>query len=132
MFPGCRSSDFFCLVHFAVALSTASRISLATLRGRLVMGLLCIVSEDDRTLASVGELNARRGQMKRTDHGLVSVGAHLGQRAFKSLPRRSERVERVGDRRAKVGPGHEDARHRAALRQAGLMQPETELDDIRN
>src|ERR1700733_2232911 len=84
--PGCRSSDFFCRVHLLVAVSTISRMSLAMPRGRLVIGLFRVVSEDDRTLASVGELDARRGQMQRTDHGLVSVGAHLGQRVLKSLP----------------------------------------------
>ncbi len=62
-------------------------MSLAILRGRgLVIGLLRIVGENDRTLASVGELDARRGQMKRADHRLVGVGAHLGQGALQSFP----------------------------------------------
>src|SRR5215831_17950189 len=34
--PGCRSSDFFCRVHLLVAVSTASRMSLAMLRGRVM------------------------------------------------------------------------------------------------
>src|SRR5271165_3920743 len=85
--PGWRSSDFFCRVHLLVAVSTASRMSLAMLRGRgLVIGLLSVVSEDDRTLAAVGELDARRGQVQRADHRLIGVGAHLRQRALEPLP----------------------------------------------
>src|SRR5271165_5089644 len=92
--PGWRSSDFFCRVHFAVAVSTASRMSLAMLRGReLVIGLLRVVGEDDRTLATVGELEARRGQMQRADHRLVGVGAHLRQRRLQPFAGRSEVAE---------------------------------------
>jgi hypothetical protein len=143
IFPGCRSSDFFCRVHLLVAVSTASRISLAMLRGRgLVIWLLRVVGEDDRTLASVGELDARRGQVKRADDRLAGVGAHLGKRALQSFRRRSEGAERIGDRGAPVGPGHELAGYAveleeafdgdvlAAFLQAGLMQPEGELDDV--
>src|SRR6516162_5629156 len=60
MLPGCRSSDFFCRVHLLVALSTASRISLAILRGRSVIGLLRVVGNDDRALAAVCVLNVGR------------------------------------------------------------------------
>ena len=65
---------------FMVAMSTQSRMSLAMLRGRgLVIGLLRVVGEDDRTLAAIGELEARGGQVKRADDRLIAVGAHLRQ-----------------------------------------------------
>src|ERR1700683_1799636 len=87
MLPGCRSSDFFCRVHLLVAVSTASRMSLAMLRGRgLVIGLLRVVGEDDRAFAPVRKLDGRRGQMQRADHWRVGVGAHVRQRGIEPLP----------------------------------------------
>ena len=68
--PGWRSSDFFCRVHLLVAVSTASSMSLAILRGRSVIGLLRVVGEDDRAFAAVGVLDVRRRQMQRADHRL--------------------------------------------------------------
>src|SRR6516164_7028835 len=67
MLPGCRSSDFFCRVHLLVALCTASRMSLAMLRGRSVIRLLRVVGKDDRAFAAVGVLEVRRGQMQGAD-----------------------------------------------------------------
>src|SRR6266852_7895547 len=78
--PGCRSSDFFCRVHLRVAVSTASSMSLAMLRGRLVIGLARVVGEDDRAFAAVRVLDVGRCQMQGADHGLTGVGAHLRQR----------------------------------------------------
>src|SRR5713226_2929318 len=85
--PGCRSSDFFCRVHFLVAVSTASSMSLAMLRGRgcLVIWLLRVVGEDDRGLAAVGVLDARAREMQRADHRLTGVGPYLRQRALQPL-----------------------------------------------
>jgi hypothetical protein len=54
---GCRSSDFFCRVHLLVAVSKASTMSSAMLRGRLVIGLFRVVGEDDRALAAIGVLD---------------------------------------------------------------------------
>src|SRR5262249_7457798 len=85
--PGCRSSDFFCRVHLLVALSTASRMSSAMLRGRvLVIGLDRILGEDDRAFAAVGVLDVGRCQMQRTVHRLVGTGPHLGQGVLQSSP----------------------------------------------
>jgi hypothetical protein len=104
------------------------------LRGRgLVIGLLRIVGEDDRTLAAVGELEALRGQVKRTDNRLIAVGAHLRQLVLHSFARRSEAAEGVLDRGAPIGAGDENAGNAVAvLRQTGLVQPEDELDDVGN
>src|SRR5262249_60028278 len=80
-------------------------MSLAMLRGRsLVIGLLRIVGEDDRTLASVRILDVGRRQMQRADHWLVGVGAHLGQGGFPSLPGRSEGTVRGADANPPVPP----------------------------
>src|SRR6266849_1285571 len=81
--PGCRSSDFFCRVHLLVAVSTASRMSLAMLRGRgLVIGLACIVGEDDRALAAVGILDVGRRQVQGADHRRTGIGSYLCQGAL--------------------------------------------------
>src|SRR4029453_11446116 len=122
--PGCRSSDFFCRVHLLVAVSTASTMSLAMLRGRdgfLVIGLLRIVGQDDRTLAAVGILDIRRRQVQGTDHRRVGIGPHLRQRVLQPYPGRSEGAERVVDPDAPVGTGDELAGDAGALFQAGLM-----------
>src|SRR6266446_3919096 len=116
--PGCRSSDFFCLVHLLVADSMASMMSLATLRGRLVIWLLPVVGEDDRGLAAVGELDACVRQVQCADDRLAGVGAHLRQGAFQSFAGSPERAERVADRGAPVGAGHDLAGDRAACRQS--------------
>src|SRR3954469_17513560 len=81
--PGCRSSDFFCRVHLLVAVSTASRMSLAMLRGRSVIGLLRVVGQDDRGLAAVRVLDVRRREMQRADDRRGGIGPYLGQRALK-------------------------------------------------
>src|SRR5258708_34223738 len=130
--PGCRFSDFFCLVNLPVADSMESMMSLATLRGRLVIRLLPVVGEDDRGFAPVGELDAGVRQVQGADDGLASVGADLRQGAFEPLAGSPERAERIGDRGAPVGAGHDLAGNRAACRQSGLMQPEGELDDVRD
>src|SRR6266566_3701193 len=116
--PGCRSSDFFCLVHLRVADSVASMMSLATLRGRLVIRLLRVVGEDDRGLAAVGELDAGVRQMQDINDWLAVVGADLRQGAFESLASLPERAERIGDRGAPIGAGHDVAGDRAAFRQS--------------
>src|SRR5690242_9292284 len=96
--PALRSSDFFCRVHLAVAVSTQSRMSLAMLRGRSVIGLLGVIVEDDRGLAAVGELDARRSQMQSTDHWLIGIRSDLVQRRLQPFTlRASEAAERVGD-----------------------------------
>src|SRR5689334_21173005 len=87
---GWRSSDFFCFVHLAVAVSMQSIKSLAMLRGRLVIGLRRVVVEDDRAFAPVGELDIRRGEVRRADHRLTGADADLVQGALKPLPRGSE------------------------------------------
>src|SRR5262245_24247096 len=95
--PGRRSSDFFCRVHLRVAVSTASRMSLAILRGRSVIGLDRIVGEDDRAFAPVGILDVGRRQMQGTDHRLAGVGPHLRQSVLQSLAGRSEATEWILD-----------------------------------
>src|SRR3954471_18826163 len=81
--PGCFSSDFFCRVHLLVAVSTASRMSLAMFRGReLVIGLLRVVGQDDRALAAVRVLDVRRRQMQRADDRRAGIGPDLGQCAL--------------------------------------------------
>src|SRR6516162_207308 len=118
MLPGCRSSDFFWRVHLLVADSTASSMSLAMLRGRagfsfLVIGLLGIVGENDRTLAAVCVLDVRRCQVQRADDRRAGVGPHLGQRAFEALARCAEGAEWIADRGAPVRAGDELAGHAA-------------------
>src|SRR4030095_4361510 len=131
--PGCRSSDFFCRVHLLVALSTASRMSSAMLRGRvLVIGLDRILGEDDRAFAAVGVLDVGRCQMQRADHRLVGTGPHLGQGGPKPLPSRSEGTERIVYPDAPVRAGDERSGLSGTLRQAGLMQAEGKLDDVGN
>src|SRR4029077_8654257 len=123
--PGCRSSDFFCRVHLRVAVSTASTMSAAMLRGRaglLVIGLFRVVGEDDRAFAAICILDIGRGQMQGADHGRVGVGPHLGQRGVPSFPGPSEGAEWIGDPDAPVRAGDELAGYGSALRQAGLMQ----------
>src|SRR6266436_2267383 len=105
--PGCRSSDFFCLVHLLVADSIASMMSLATLRDRLVIRLLPVVGEDDRGFAAVRELDAGVRQVQGADDRLAGAGADLCERAFEPLTRSSEGAERVGNRGAPVGAGHD-------------------------
>src|SRR5258707_13361714 len=122
--PGWRSSDFLCFVHLLVALSMTSIMSLATLRGRLVIWLLPVVGEDDRGFAAVRELDAGVRQVQGANDRLAGIGAHLRQGAFESLAGSPERAERIGDRGAPVGAGHDLAGNRAACRQSGLMQPE--------
>src|SRR5262249_38053345 len=98
-------------------------MSLAMLRGRsLIIGLFCIVGEDDRTLASVRILDVGRRQMQRADHWLVGVGAHLGQGGFQSLPGRSEGTERVADANAPVRADDDLTRPGRGLVQRRLMQ----------
>src|SRR5229473_2324028 len=80
--PGCRSSDFFCRVHLRVAVSTASSMSLAMLRGRLVIGLARVVGEDDRAFAAVRVLDVGRRQVQGADHRRTGVGSHLCQSAL--------------------------------------------------
>src|SRR5258707_5381359 len=109
--PGCRSSDFFCRVHLLVAVSTASRMSLARLRGRLVIGLLRVVGEDDRTLPAIRILDVRRCEMQRTDHRLAGVGSHFGQGVLQSFSSRSEGAEWIVDRGAPVRAGDKFAGH---------------------
>src|SRR6266849_7146883 len=124
--PGCRSSDFFCRVHFLVAVSTASSMSLAMLRGRgcLVIGLARVVGEDDRRLTAVGVLDVRAREMQGTDHWLFCVGPHLRQSAFQTLPGRSEPAEWIADRDAPVRAGDELAGDGSALLEPGLVQAE--------
>src|SRR5262245_49854678 len=75
--PGCRSSDFFCRDHLLVADSTASRMSVAMLRGRgSDIGLLRIVGDNDRGLAAIGILDVGGCQVQRADHRLAGVGPH--------------------------------------------------------
>src|SRR5215468_9087925 len=96
--PGCRSSDFFCRVHFLVALSIASSMSLAMLRGRsLDIGLPRVVGEDDRAFAAICVLDVGRGQMQRADHRLFGVGPHLSQGAVQPFAGRSKGAERIVD-----------------------------------
>src|SRR5260370_38745060 len=112
---GCRSSDFCCMVQLPVAVSTASMMSLAMLRGRLVLRLLRVVGEADRTLAAICILDIGRGQMQRADHGLTGVGPHLGQSAFQPFSRRSEGAERIRDPDAPVRAGNDLAGYGSAL-----------------
>src|SRR6516225_8653930 len=103
MLPGCRSSDFFCRVHLLVAVATTSRMSLAMLRGRAgfsfsVIGLIRVISEDDRTLAAVRILDVGRCEMQGADHRRRSIGSHFCQRALQPFSRRSEGAERIADR----------------------------------
>src|SRR5262245_28322699 len=129
--PGCRSSDFFCRVHLLVAVSTASMMSFAMLRGRgLVIGLLRVVGQDDRALAAVRILDVRGREMQRADHRRASIGPYLGQGALQPFAGGAEGAERIADSDAPVRAGDELTRNAAALRQAGLMQPEGELDDV--
>src|SRR5713226_9012572 len=130
--PGCRSSDFFCRVHFLVAVSTASSMSLAMLRGRgrLVIGLARVVGEDDRRLAAVGVLDVRAREMQGAYDGLGGVGPHLRERGLDALAGRSEPAEWIADRDAPVRAGDELAGHGGALRQPGLVQAERELDHV--
>src|SRR5260370_40204321 len=93
--PGWRSSDFRCLVHLPVADSMASMMSLATLRGRLVIRLLPVVGEDDRGLAAVGELDAGVRQVQGADDGLAGIGADLRQGAFEPLAGSPEGAKRI-------------------------------------
>src|SRR6516162_1235518 len=131
MLPGCRSSDFFCRVHLLVAVSTASRMSLAMLRGRLVIGLLRIISEDDRAFAAIRVLDISGRQMQRADHRLAGIGSHLGQGVLQALPRGSEGAEWIVDPDAPIGACDEFAGHPGSIfRQSGLMQPESKLDDV--
>src|SRR5262249_43988095 len=137
MLPGCRSSDFFWRVHLLVALWTTSSMSLAMLRGRAgfslsVIGLLRIIGENDRALAAIRVLDVRRCQVQRTDHRCASIGPHLGQSAFQALSRRTEGAERIAYPGAPVRAGDKFATHTGTvLRQPGLMQPESKLDDVR-
>src|SRR5258708_6497891 len=128
--PGCRSSDFLCLVHLLVADSMASIMSLATLRGRLVIRLLPVIGKNDRGFAAVGELDAGVRQMQGADDRLAGVGAHLRQGAFEPLASAPEGTERVADRGAPVGAGHDLAGDRAACLQSGLVQAESKLNDV--
>src|SRR5215472_4609145 len=108
-------------------------MSFGMLPWRLVIRLLRVVGEDDRALAPVGELNARRSQVKRADHRLAGVGAHLGQDGLQSLACGSETAERVFDGRAPVRTGDDLADYAARRREPGepgLVQPESEFDDI--
>src|SRR5450631_1825648 len=139
MLPGCRSSDFFCRVHLPVAVSTASTMSLAMLRGLLVdfcfsvIGLLSVVGENDRAFSTVRVLDIGGCQMQRADHRLTGIGSDLGQRVFQPLAGRSEGAERVVDPGAPVGTGNELAREGGTIfRQSRLMQPESKLDDVGN
>src|SRR5262245_52781169 len=111
MLPGCRSSDFFWRVHLLVAVSTASRMSLAILRGRSVIGLLRIVGEDDRAFAAIRVLDISGRQMQRADHRLAGSGPDLVQGALETFPGRSEGAERIVDPDAPVGTGDEFAGH---------------------
>src|SRR5262245_24847082 len=115
--PGCRSSDFFWRVHLLVAVSTASRMSLAMLRGRgLVIGLLRVVGQDDRALAAVRILDVCRSQMQRADDRRGSAGPYLGQRALQPFAGRAEGAEWVVDPDAPVRAGDKLARNAPALR----------------
>src|SRR6266511_5031510 len=116
--PGCRSSDFFCRVHGRVAVSTASLMSSAMVRGRdsfSFIGLIRVVGEDDRAFAAVGILDVGRGQMQGADHWLASIGPHLRQSVLQSFPGRSESAEGIVDPDAPVGPGDELAGYGFAL-----------------
>ena len=62
--------------------------------------------------------------------GEAGIGPHLGQRALQPFASGSEGAERIADPDAPVGAGDELARNAGALRQAGLMQPESKLDDV--
>src|SRR5262245_15955719 len=122
MLPGCRSSDFFWRVHLLVAVSTASRMSLAMLRGRLVIGLVRIISEDDRAFASVRILDVGRCQLQGVDHRRRSVGSPFGQRALQPCSGRSEAAEGIVDPDAPIRAGDEPAGYSATvLRQRRLM-----------
>ena len=62
------------------------------LRGRagfsfLVIGLLSIVGENDRTLAAIRVLDVRARQMQGADHRLTGVGPYLFQRRLQPFPR---------------------------------------------
>src|SRR6266566_5879512 len=107
--PGCRSSDFFCRVHLLVAVSTASMMSLAMLRGRgcLVIGLLRVVGEDDRTLTAVRVLDVGRRQMEGADHRLTGIGSHFRQSAVHPFRGGSEGAEWVVDADAPIGASDE-------------------------
>src|SRR6516162_4830716 len=136
--PGWRSSDFFCRVHFLVPVSTASMMSSAMVRGRggflVVIGLLR-VAQYDRTLTAIGVLDAGCRQMQSADHGLVGIGAHLGERVLDAFPGCSELAERIADPDAPIRAGDELAvgsDFGSVLRQARLVQAERKLDDVGN
>src|SRR5258708_18871068 len=129
--PGWRSSDFLCFVHLLVALSMTSIMSLATLRGRLVIWLLPVVGEDDRGFAAVGELDAGVRQVQGADDRLAGVGAHLRQGTFEPLAGGAARAEWVADRGAPAGARHDLSGDRAACVQSGLVQAERKLNHVR-
>src|SRR5215471_2032332 len=73
--------------------------------------------------------------MQGTDHGLIGIGAHLGERVLDAFPGCSELAERIADPDAPVRAGDELAVGSVfggVSRQAGLMQAERELDDVGN
>src|SRR5262245_13954970 len=90
LMPGWRSSDFFCRVHFLAAVSTASIMSSAMLRGRgdffsfLLIGRLRIIGQDDRALSTIRILNVGGCEMHGADH-CAGVGAHFRQSGFQPL-----------------------------------------------
>src|SRR6516162_10634666 len=104
-------------------------MSSAMLRGRadffsLVIGLLRVVGQDDRTLPAISVLDVRAGQMQRTDNRLAGIGAYLLERALQPLASRSEAPKRIVNPGAPVGAGDEFARYRDTVsRQPRLMQP---------
>src|ERR1700678_128280 len=77
MLPGWRSSDFFWRGHGRVTVSTTSIRSSAMVRGRfsrfssVIVGVRCVVGDDDRGLAAIGVQKASRGEVKAANDGLV-------------------------------------------------------------
>src|SRR5215470_11106886 len=71
--------------------------------------------------------------MQRANHRLIGVGTYLCEGAFQALSSRSKGAERVVDPGAPVRARDEPAGYSCIVQgQPGLMQPEGNLDDVRN